>query len=73
VPGPLDVIGSSGCGALDHSLESAARRALTIPRERCREYALQFSWRYSAEQFLANLCPVPQPSPGDCQRRAAAE
>ena len=74
VPGPLDVIGSSGCGVLDDNLESAARRALAIPRERCREYALQFSWRCSAEQFLVNLCPVPQPSPRAFQTpRAAAE
>jgi glycosyltransferase involved in cell wall biosynthesis len=62
VPGPLDVIGGSGCGVLDEDLASAARRALAIPRERCRAYALRFSWRRCAEQFLATLCPIAQPS-----------
>jgi glycosyltransferase involved in cell wall biosynthesis len=58
VPGPLDVIGDSGCGALDPDLAHAAERALEIPRARCREYALTFSWRRCAEQFLRNLRPV---------------
>ena len=58
VPGPLDVIGSSGCGVLDEDLGAAVERALTIPRERCRAHALQFSWRACAEQFLDNLQPV---------------
>jgi glycosyltransferase involved in cell wall biosynthesis len=58
VPGPLDVIGDSGCGALDPDLARAAERALAIPRERCRAYALTFSWRRCAEQFVNNLHPV---------------
>jgi glycosyltransferase involved in cell wall biosynthesis len=73
VPGPIDVIGSSGCGVLDEDLESAARRALAIPRERCRAYALRFSWRRCAEQFLANLCPVAEPSARTFETRIAAE
>ena len=32
VPGPLDVIGDSGCGVLDPDLARAAERALAIPR-----------------------------------------
>ena len=55
VPGPLDVIGNSGCGVLDDDLAAAAVRALAIPKARCRAWALQFSWRRCAEQFLANL------------------
>jgi glycosyltransferase involved in cell wall biosynthesis len=58
VPGPLDVIGDSGCGVLDPDLARAAERALEIPRPRCRAYALTFSWRRCAEQFLENLHPV---------------
>ena len=58
VPGPLDVVGDSGCGVLDPDLARAAERALEIPRARCREYALQFSWRRCAEQFLGNLHPI---------------
>jgi glycosyltransferase involved in cell wall biosynthesis len=55
VPGPLDVIGDSGCGALDPDLARAAERALAMARPRCRAYALTFSWRRCAEQFLQNL------------------
>jgi len=74
VPGPLDVIGSSGCGALDKDLGAAVRRALTIQKERCRAHALRFSWRRCAEQFLANLCPVTLPSSDAFEApRAAAE
>jgi glycosyltransferase involved in cell wall biosynthesis len=58
VPGPLDVIGDSGCGALDRDLARAAARALEIPPKRCREHALTFTWRHCAEQFLANLHPI---------------
>jgi glycosyltransferase involved in cell wall biosynthesis len=57
VPGPLDVINGAAVGFLDEDLASAARKALAIPAQRCRDYALQFSWRRSAEQFLANLQP----------------
>jgi len=57
VPGPLDVIDGAGVGFLDEDLASAAHRALAIPPQRCRDYALNFSWRNSAEQFLTNLQP----------------
>lgn len=55
VPGPLDVIDGSGAGALDDDLGAAVHRALAIPPEVCRQYALAFSWQHSAAQFLANL------------------
>ncbi|MBV9858631.1 MAG: glycosyltransferase family 1 protein [Alphaproteobacteria bacterium] len=54
-PGPVDVIGSSGCGVLSESLRDAALAALNVPREACREHALQFGWQASVEQFLANI------------------
>jgi len=57
VPGPLDIVGDSGVGALNEDLRAAALAALAIPRERCRAYALNFTWRASALQFLANLQP----------------
>jgi glycosyltransferase involved in cell wall biosynthesis len=57
VPGPLDVIDGSGAGALDEDLGTAIRAALRVPRGRCREHALTYSWRRSAEQFLDNLRP----------------
>jgi 1,2-diacylglycerol 3-alpha-glucosyltransferase/glucuronosyltransferase len=61
VPGPLDVIGTSGCGVLDPDLGRAVERALQIPKERCRASASGFSWRRCAEQFLANLRPAAVP------------
>jgi glycosyltransferase involved in cell wall biosynthesis len=57
VPGPLDVINGSAVGFLDEDLAGAARRALDVPPAACRDYALQFSWQRSSEQFLANLQP----------------
>ena|SRR5690242_2277758 len=58
VPGPLDVIGASGAGVLDEDLRAAALRALEIPRERCREHALRYTWGASADQFIHNLWPL---------------
>ncbi len=55
VPGPLDVIDGSGVGFLDEDLGKAARQALAIPADRCRDYALTFSWDTSVRQFLDNL------------------
>lgn len=55
VPGPIDVIGSSGAGCLDEDLAAAARQALTIPADVCRAHAEHFSWGNSARQFLGHL------------------
>ncbi|MGE0745013.1 MAG: glycosyltransferase family 4 protein [Rhodospirillales bacterium] len=68
VAGPQDVIGNAPVGALDDDLRAAALRALAIPREACRAFALTRTWRASAEQFLGNLAPIGavplvQPSP----------
>ena len=64
VPGPIDVIGKAPVGVLDHDLRHAALRALSIPRKLCREFALRFSWRRSAEEFVGNLMPDPPARPG---------
>lgn len=55
VAGPRDVIGHSRTGVLHADLRRAATEALSIPRDRCRKYALQFSWRESARQFFGNV------------------
>ncbi len=55
VAGPRDVIGTSKAGVLDCDLRRAALEALHIPRERCRNHALQYSWRESARQFFGNV------------------
>jgi glycosyltransferase involved in cell wall biosynthesis len=62
VPGPLDVIGDSGAGALDWDLRAAAMAALHIPRRICRSHAERYSWRTSIEQFLSHVVPVHRPS-----------
>jgi glycosyltransferase involved in cell wall biosynthesis len=58
VPGPIDVIGDAPVGRLDRDLRSAALDCLRISRRTCRDYALLFTWRASAEQFLRNLVPI---------------
>ena len=58
VPGPLDVLDAAPVGSLDIDLGRAIRRALDIPRERCRDHVARFTWARAARQFLANLCPV---------------
>jgi len=55
VPGPLDVIDGQGVGVLDTDLRAAAIRALEIPPERCRDFALRFSWTNCARQFAGHL------------------
>jgi glycosyltransferase involved in cell wall biosynthesis len=55
VPGPKDIIGESGAGALDEDLAMAIAAALTIPRDRARSRALTFSWSRSAAQFRSFL------------------
>jgi glycosyltransferase involved in cell wall biosynthesis len=57
VPGPLDVIGTSGAGVLDWDLRAAALQALAVSREACRAHAMRFGWRASIEQFLGHLVP----------------
>jgi glycosyltransferase involved in cell wall biosynthesis len=55
VMGPKDVIGEHPIGALDQDLRAACLRALTIPREACRAFALKHTWTESARQFLDNI------------------
>jgi glycosyltransferase involved in cell wall biosynthesis len=58
VPGPLDIISDGEVGALDEDLRRAALIALELPRTRCREHALRFTWSSCARQFLDQLCPA---------------
>src|SRR5262249_21158548 len=55
VRGPRDVIGSAPVAALDHDLGAACRRALGIPRDACRAFALPMSWEACARTFLGFL------------------
>jgi glycosyltransferase involved in cell wall biosynthesis len=58
VTGPIDVIGESEVGVLDNDLAAAVRKALDIPPDACREYALRYSWKNVASLFVANLHPI---------------
>ena len=58
VTGPLDVLDDAPVGHLDTDLRRAALACLSISREACRAHALKFSWRATAQQFLANLVPA---------------
>jgi len=55
VTGPVDIIGSTGCGVTDADLRKAALSALDIPRDLCRAYGETFTWRESARQFFSNI------------------
>jgi glycosyltransferase involved in cell wall biosynthesis len=59
VLGPKDVIGGAPVAALDNDLRAACLRALDIPRNGARAFALSRSWRACTEQFLANLPEIP--------------
>jgi len=55
VAGPRDVLVQGETGVLDEDLGRAARAALALSPETCRQAALARTWRACAEQFLANL------------------
>ena len=65
-PGPADLIPGSGAGVLaktedEAGLKAACEEALDLDRAAVRRYAEGFSWRASAEEFLRNLQPYPEP------------
>lgn len=58
VPGPLDLVGRSGTGALDEDLGRAVAAALAVSREHVRNHAARFSWAHTAERFRSYLMPL---------------
>jgi glycosyltransferase involved in cell wall biosynthesis len=60
-PGPIDIIPGSGAGAVDEDLQKACLACLELDRPMVRAYAERFSWRASAEEFVRNLQPYPEP------------
>lgn len=60
-PGPIDIIPGSGAGAVDQDLQTACLACLPLDRGEVRAYAEKFSWRASAEEFVRNLQPYPEP------------
>ena len=63
VRGPLDIIGTHGCGhggharigALDENLDSAIALALSADRSACAAEGQRYSWSNCTDQFLAGL------------------
>jgi glycosyltransferase involved in cell wall biosynthesis len=59
VAGPRDVVRDGVTGVLNEDIAVAARAALELDPEACREYALEFSWRRCAQMFLDATEPIP--------------
>ncbi|MEW6595437.1 MAG: glycosyltransferase family 1 protein [Thermodesulfobacteriota bacterium] len=55
VTGPRQVVREGVNGYLDENLGRAARRALTLDANRCRQSVLAFSWEACTDQFCENL------------------
>ena len=62
VTGPIDVVREGVNGALDERLESAALRAMQVPRGSCVAHAHSQSWRRVAEVLASSLAPIGGPS-----------
>jgi glycosyltransferase involved in cell wall biosynthesis len=58
-PGPQDIIPGSNAGVIGPDLGANIAACMTLDRASVRAYAETFSWRACAEQFLANLDPLP--------------
>jgi glycosyltransferase involved in cell wall biosynthesis len=59
--GPIDIIPGSGAGVISENLRDACLECLKLDRKAVRAYAEKFSWRSSAEEFVRNLQPHPEP------------
>ena len=61
-PGPIDIIPGIGRGVRRTRICGRhAWIAWRLDREAVRAYALKFTWRASAEEFVRNLQPYPEP------------
>jgi glycosyltransferase involved in cell wall biosynthesis len=61
VTGPIDIIPGSDAGAVNEDLRQACLDCLPLDRQTVRTYAEKYSWRASAEEFVQNLQPYPEP------------
>ncbi len=59
VTGPRDIV-TAESGGIDEDLDAAIARALVCRREDAAALGATYSWRTSAEQFLAALVPAHQ-------------
>jgi len=58
VTGPKDVLADHPVGVLREDLHAACMEALTLSREACRAFALNYSWENSARQFIGHARKV---------------
>ena len=58
VRGPIDVVTDPAAGVLDHDLQAAAMKALTLDRDKVAAYGRRYTWEHSTRQFVANLVPA---------------
>ena len=58
VTGPKDVLADHPVGVLREDLRAACIEALTLSREACRAFALNYSWENSARQFIGHARKV---------------
>ena len=69
VDGTADEGALSVYADIDDDLRTACLQCLELDRANVRTYAEKFSWRASAEQFVENLQPYPEPERGRFWRR----
>ena len=62
VPGPIDVVGDSGAGALHEDLKQACLACLDIDRSAAIERAAQFTWPMATRQFYEALTRMHRPA-----------
>jgi glycosyltransferase involved in cell wall biosynthesis len=60
VAGPIDIVKHGVTGVLCDNLYRAAMDALKLNPGDCVDYAMQYTWKKSAESFLNNLIPIEQ-------------
>ena len=58
VTGPVDVVQQAVTGFCDEDLKKAAVECLKLDGRKCREFALRYSWKNAAEEFLQNMVPA---------------
>jgi glycosyltransferase involved in cell wall biosynthesis len=58
VQGPAALIRNGENGYLDEDLQAAALACLRVDRTACRASVAPYTWKNSAQQFLANLVPL---------------
>lgn len=59
VTGPVDVVVDGVTGVLSDDLGAAARAALKLKRDACRQHALRYTWEAATRQFIGALAALP--------------